>query len=135
MTRPLAAYVATLLTMLLLDGLWLGLIARPLYQQGIGHLMAERPNLFAAGTFYLLYPVGLMVFALLPNAADPAWRATLLAAALFGFFAYATYDLSNLATLRQWPLGLSLIDIVWGTLASTAAAATGKAVWQHFGPG
>ena len=135
MSRTLAAYAATLLAMLLLDGLWLGLIARPLYQQGIGHLMAERPNLLAAGVFYALYPVGLVVFALLPHAADPAWRATLLAAALFGLLAYATYDLSNLATLRQWPLGLSLIDIAWGTAASVAAAAAGKAALRFVGPG
>lgn len=134
MNATFAAYAATLLVMLLLDGLWLGLIARPLYQQGIGHLMADRPNLLAAGVFYALYPVGLVVFALLPNAADPAWRATLLAAALFGLLAYATYDLSNLATLRQWPLGLSVIDIAWGTAASTLAAAAGKAALRHFGP-
>lgn len=126
--KYLAAYLATIVVLLVLDGLWLGLLAMPLYQQGIGHLMAAQPNFVAAVAFYLVYAAGLLVFAVVPRAAQPGWRSTALAAAFFGCVAYATYDLSNLATLRDWPVGLSLLDILWGSLLSAAAATAGKRV-------
>jgi len=125
MHKHLAAYAATALAMLVLDALWLGLIAAPLYQQGIGHLMAPQPRLGVAALFYLLYPLGIVIFAVAARPAG-AWRPTLLAGALFGFFAYATYDLTNLATLKGWPLWLSVIDIAWGCLVSAASAAAGR---------
>lgn len=128
MKKYLAAYLATIVVLLLLDGLWLGVIAMPLYQQGIGHLMSAQPNFAAAAAFYLVYAAGLLVFTVAPYAAQPGWRSTALAAAFFGCVAYATYDLSNLATLRGWPLGLSLLDILWGSLLSAAAATAGKLV-------
>jgi uncharacterized membrane protein len=126
-TRYLAAYAGTLLAMLALDAIWLGMIAKPLYQQGIGHLMSDKPNLYVAALFYAVYAVGLVVFAVLPQAAEAGWVKTATMAALFGFFAYATYDLTNLATLRDWPVGLSLIDVLWGAFVSAAAASGGKA--------
>jgi uncharacterized membrane protein len=123
----LIAYVAALLALVALDALWLGLIAKPLYQQGIGHLMADQPRLWAAALFYLLFPVGLMIFSLQP-AAQPerSWAVVLTSAALFGFFTYATYDLSNLATLKNWPASLAAIDIAWGCLIAMASAAAAK---------
>ena len=128
MKNTAAAYIAALLTMAILDALWLGLVAKPLYQQGIGHLMAERPGWAAAAVFYLLYPAGLMVFAVLPWSESPRnWAAVLTAAALFGLFTYATYDLSNLATLKNWPIGLTVIDIAWGCVIATTSAAAAKA--------
>ena len=126
MRNSLLAYAATTAALLALDAVWLGLVAQPLYQRSIGHLMADQPNLAAAAVFYALYPLGLMRFAVLPHRLDSAIGPTLSAAALFGFFAYATYDLSNLATLRDWPVGLSLIDIAWGSVVSMASAAAGK---------
>ena len=126
MLRYLATYAAIAVVMIALDLLWLGVIAKPLYQQGIGHLMAEQPNVPVAALFYALYALGLLVLAVLPNAAEPGWSKTLVTAALFGFFAYATYDLTNLATLKGWPVGLSLLDMAWGTVVSTASAAAGK---------
>jgi len=131
MTKYLSAYAATMITMLAIDLLWLGVIAKPLYQAGIGHLMAAQPNLAAAVLFYLLFPLGLLLFAVLPSAAG-GWGKTLATAALFGFFAYATYDLTNLATLKAWPLGLSLIDMAWGSLVSALASAAGKAALDRF---
>ena len=127
MSKYVAAYAGTLIVMVALDMLWLGIIAKPLYQQGIGHLMAERPQLGVAARFYLLYSLGVVIFAVSPQHGGARWGATLAMGALFGFFAYATYDLTNLATLRGWPLGLSLIDIGWGTALSAAAAGGGKA--------
>ena len=127
MNKYLAAYAGTAAVMVALDMLWLGVIAKPLYQQGIGHLMADQPRIAVAVLFYLLYAAGVVIFAVSPQTGGTAWPVTLVMAALFGFFAYATYDLTNLATLRDWPLRLVLIDMAWGTLVSTAAAAGGKA--------
>lgn len=127
MTRLLATYVATAAVMIVIDMIWLGVIAKPLYQQGIGHLMADRPNIPFAVLFYLLFPVGLMFFAVLPNAGQSGWSQTLVAGALFGFFTYATYDLTNLATLKGWPMGLAMLDIAWGSLVSGASACAGRA--------
>lgn len=132
MTKYLAAYLATALVMIAIDLLWLGVIAKPLYQQGLGHLMAERPNLTAAAAFYVVYVAGLLVFAIVPQAADADWLRTAAAAAMFGFVAYATYDLSNLATLRDWPIGLSLIDMAWGAVLSAVAATAGRFAWDRF---
>ena len=109
--------------MLAADVVWLGAVAMPLYQAGIGHLMAAEP-LWAAGlAFYLLYAAGLLVLVVRPAASSPL---TLLAkGALFGLCAYGTYDLSNLATLRGWPWTLSLIDMAWGSAISAGAAWVG----------
>jgi len=134
MKRQLAAYVGTMIVMVGLDMLWLGVIAKPIYQQGIGHLMADKPNVPVAVLFYALYGLGLVVFAVLPAGPAPGWGKTLGMAALFGFFAYATYDLTNLATLKQWPIGLSVIDMAWGTCISAAAAAGGKALMDWAAP-
>lgn len=127
-----AAYAATALVMVALDLLWLGVIAKPLYQHGIGHLMLERPNMAVAVLFYAVFALGLVVFAVAPTAADPGWTRTALWAALFGFFAYATYDLTNLAVLRGWPVWLALIDMAWGTFISAVATAAGKLAFDRF---
>ena len=133
MLNHLAAYGATVVVMLALDIAWLGFIAKSFYREAIGHLMADPPNLVAAVVFYLLYPAGVMLFAVAPAAwsgvlatsTDTSWSHAVLAGALFGFFAYATYDLTNLATLRGWPWRLVLVDIAWGTTLTAAAAAAG----------
>ena len=124
--KHVAAYAATLVVLLILDLLWIGVVARPLYREGIGHLMAENADLRAAAVFYLVYVAGLLFYGVIPHAATPGLLATAKSAAIFGFFAYAVYDLTNLAVLRDWPLGLSLIDITWGTCVSTLSAIAGK---------
>lgn len=101
--------------------LWLGSIAEPLYQKGIGHLMADKPNVPVTALFYALFGLGLVVFALLPAGPALGWGKTVAMAVLFGFFAYATYDLTNLSTLKHWPIGLSLIDMAWGNCVSAAS--------------
>jgi uncharacterized membrane protein len=126
LTKFLVAYAATAIVMVVLDLLWLGLIAKPIYQQGIGHLMADKPNVPIAMLFYALFAAGLVVFAVAPNANDAGWSTTLVSAALFGFIAYATYDLTNLATLRDWSVVVSLLDMAWGSTVSLASAAAGK---------
>ncbi len=129
MNRFVAAYAGTATVMVILDLVWLGIIAKPLYQEGIGHLMAEQPLVPVAVVFYLLYALGVVVFAVAPQLAPAAprgWAETLGMAALFGLIAYATYDLTNLATLKAWPWKLTIIDMAWGTVVTTVSAAGGK---------
>jgi uncharacterized membrane protein len=132
MMKFIAAYLTTAVVMIVIDLVWLGVIAKPLYQQGIGHLMTDQPNILAAVAFYMLFPVGLMVFAVTPQVAMEGWQKSAWLGAMFGFFAYATYDLTNLATLKNYPISLALIDIVWGTVVSAVAASVGKLVFNRF---
>ena len=126
MIKYVASYFTLIAVMALLDFLWIGFIAKHLYQTGIGHLMAEKPNLMAAGLFYLIFCGGLMWFAVLPQALDSGVTRSLVSAGIFGLCAYATYDLTNLATLKDWPWSVTLVDMAWGTFASVAAVAAGS---------
>ena len=125
MSKYLGTYLAIFLTMFVIDMVWLGVIAKTTYANAMGPLLSPNPNLWAAAAFYLMYPVGLLIFAVLPQADSPVWRAALMGA-LFGFFAYSTYDLTNLAVVKDWPLGLTFIDMAWGTMVSGIAAVAGK---------
>jgi uncharacterized membrane protein len=126
-SKHLVAWAATFVVMLVIDGLWLGVIAKSTYQQGMGELMAAQPRLVPAAAFYLLYPVGLAVFAVLPGVDAGSMLRAALTGALFGLFCYGTYDLTNMAVVRNWPVGLSLLDMAWGTFASGVASAAGAA--------
>lgn len=121
----LTSYAAVFATMFIIDMIWLGVVAKSTYANAMGPLLSTSPNLWAAAAFYLMFPVGLLIFAVLPQANSPVWKAALMGA-LFGFFAYSTYDLTNLAVVKDWPLGLTFIDMAWGTLVSAAAATSGK---------
>ncbi len=127
MSKLLVPYIAIVVTMMILDVIWIGGIARPLYNRGIGHLMAEQPDWIAAVAFYLLFAIGVMAFVVLPRASGD-WRMAAAWGAAFGFMTYMTYDLTNMATLRDWPLGLSFIDVGWGCIATGLAATVGKLV-------
>jgi uncharacterized membrane protein len=131
MSKIVLSWFTIVVAMLLLDVIWLGGVARPMYQRGIGHLMAEKPNVVAAILFYLLYAGGLLVFVVLPRTSGD-WQMAAAYGALFGFMAYMTYDLTNLATLRDWPIGLSVLDTAWGCMATALAAAAGKLVADRF---
>lgn len=126
MRKLVPAYAATFTAMLVLDMLWLGVIAAPIYQSGIGHLMAEKPNIPVAALFYVIYTMGLMRFGVLSSPSQNDWRNAVFSGASFGFFTYATYDLTNLALLREWPVGMSLLDILWGTTVSGVSTAVGR---------
>lgn len=127
MKRHLGGWALVVLVMGLMDAVWIGWLARSVYQQGLGHLMAPQVNTVAALAFYLVYGIGLMVFVVAPYDRSARWGPTLRRGALFGFVAYAAYDLTNLATLRDWPVSVALMDMAWGSVASLAAAAAGKA--------
>lgn len=118
----LKLYLLTIPLFFAIDLLWLGVIARNLYQQHLAHLLSPRVNWPAALCFYAIYIVGILIFAVKPALADQSLAKSALWGALFGFFTYATYDLTNLATLRNWPLKLVFIDIAWGTILCTLVA-------------
>ena len=120
-------YFLALFIFLCIDALWLGLVAPGFYRSQIGHLMAETPNLFAAGIFYLLFVGALVYFIIEPALRTGTTRDALARGALFGLVTYATYDLTNLATLRDWPLLVTVVDLVWGTILTAATAAA--SVW------
>ena len=126
----LIAYGVCVLVMGGLDFIWLSSMSGPLDHREVGAVMAENPNMTAAVVFYLLYIAGILVFAVRPALANGDWRTAALFGALFGFFAYATYDLTNLATLKVWSLKVSLIDMAWGAFltATTASAAALAAI-------
>lgn len=118
MIKYFKLYLVSLAAFLAIDMLWLGLVARSFYQQYLGFLMAPSPNWFAAVIFYLLFILGILFFVVIPGLESNSLKATLLRAALFGLITYATYDLTNLATLKDWPALLSIVDMFWGTVLS-----------------
>ena len=114
----LKLYLSTVVAFFAIDMLWLGLVARNMYSKYLGFLLSPKPNWFAAIIFYLLFIVGLIVFAVIPGLEAGSLKNALLLAALFGLVTYATYDLTNLATLKNWPLGITIVDMVWGVVLS-----------------
>ncbi|GLH37293.1 DUF2177 family protein [Pseudomonas moraviensis] len=129
MKKALIAYVSTLLTFLLLDGIWLGLLMAPTYRELLGSLMLEKPLLFPAAVFYGLYVIGCVVFVVLPAL---SWQRAAKLGALLGLVAYGTYDLTNWATLRGWSAQVSLLDWAWGTVATAVACTVGYLVAKRF---
>jgi len=119
----LKLYLLTIPIFFAIDLVWLGLIANNLYQKNLAHLLSPVVNWPAALCFYLIYIAGILLFAVRPALAAGSLHYALVWGALFGFFTYATYDLTNLATLRDWPLKIVLVDILWGTLLCTLVAA------------
>ena len=120
MLRLLAVAIAAFF---IIDMIWLGVVARAFYRAQLGDLLRPDTNWFAAIAFYLLFVVGLVVLIIEPAVAADSWRDAVGRGALFGLVAYATYDLTNLATLRNWPLPMTLVDLVWG--AALAAGVSG----------
>lgn len=118
----LKLYLLTVPVFFAIDLVWLGVIAKGLYQKNLGHLLSPTVNWPAAFAFYLIYIGGILLFAVKPALADQTLAKAVIWGALFGFFTYATYDLTNLATLKDWPLKIVVIDIVWGTLLCTLVA-------------
>ena len=132
MKTRLIAYITTLVVLLTLDAIWLVTVAGSTYRQAIGHLMLERPNFIAAALFYAVYVVGILVFAVMPALRSGQLTFALTHGALFGFFAYLTYDMTNLSTLKGWPLWLAALDTVWGTVLTAAAASGGFLLTRLF---
>ncbi len=122
------AYTLTLIVFAVIDTLWLGLMGDRLYRPLIGSVLADNFRLAPAIVFYALYAAGLTLFAVMPGLAEGGWKKALIWGGLLGLFAYGTYDLTNLATLKTWSLKLSLIDMAWGMVVSASASAAACAL-------
>jgi uncharacterized membrane protein len=133
MIKYLAAYGLTFIVFLIVDIIYLGFIAKGLYERHIGFLMAEKVNWWAAIIFYLLFVAAIFVFVINPAVAKNSWRLALVYGAFFGFITYATYDLTNLATLKDWPVRIVIYDMIWGTILAATVGLSGFYItkWLH----
>jgi uncharacterized membrane protein len=123
--RPLVAYVGAALVFCALDAVWLTLTNATLYRPALGPLLASAPRLVPAVLFYAVYLAGVVLFAALPGLEARRWLRAAALGAAFGFVAYATYDLTNQATLKLWSTRVTLLDLTWGTFVSAAGATAG----------
>ena len=121
----LKLYLASLAVFFAVDMVWLVFVARSFYKKYLGYIMAPTVNWVPAIIFYLLFIVGILVFVVLPGVKENSLQSTILKALLFGLITYATYDLTNLATINQWPLTVTLIDLIWGMVLSAIVSITG----------
>lgn len=127
--RYTVAYFATGIAFAAIDFFWLRWAGANFYRPIIGELLADKPRLDAAIAFYLIYIAGIVIFAVSPAFAHQGgWRTALTYGALFGFFCYATYDLTNQATLKIWDMKITLVDMAWGSFVTAAAAVIGTLV-------
>ena len=131
--RYLMAYLGAGLTMAVLDAIWLTTMSGRLYRPVLGDILADKPNMGAAVVFYLIYVFGIVFLAILPALREESLTRAMIGGAVLGLVAYATYDLTNQATLNVWATHLTLIDLAWGAFLTTAAAAGGYLLAQRFG--
>jgi uncharacterized membrane protein len=115
-------YLLTLAVFLVIDLVWLGLVARNLYRKYLGYLMSPSPNWLAAILFYLLFIAGLLIFAVVPGLQGESMNKAVLLGALFGLFTYATYDLTNQATIKDWPVIITVVDMIWGMVLAASVS-------------
>lgn len=134
MPSAVIAYLATAATFFAFDFVWLSLAVPRIYKPLLGTLLRDSPNLPVAAAFYLVYVVGLVVFAVLPSANSDNWLMAVGLGALLGLVAYGTYDFTNLSTVRDWPVLVSVVDLAWGIFVSAAAALAGFAAVRYFAP-
>lgn len=120
--KSLLAYFTVAGILLVLDLIWIGFLARGFYREGLGSLMADNVNITAAFGFYLIYSIGLFVFVVQPALTTGDWKSAAMMGALFGLVAYATYDLTNLAVLKDFPLNVAVVDMAWGASVSAVVA-------------
>jgi uncharacterized membrane protein len=115
----LKLYALTVPVFFIIDLIWLGIVAKGFYQKNLKYILSPNVNWTAAIIFYLMYIAGILIFAVVPGVAKDSVRHAVLWGALFGFFTYATYDLTNLALLKDWPLNIVVVDILWGMVLCT----------------
>lgn len=132
MARYAIAYLATACVFFALDYLWLSRVAIGFYKSQMGEIMRPQPNFTAAGVFYLFYIAGIVYFAVMPSTQNGGLTTALISGALLGLFAYGTYDMTNLATLKAWTLSLSVVDMGWGMVLTGLSAAAGYLAVSRF---
>jgi uncharacterized membrane protein len=123
MMKVIYLYLLTIPIFFGIDMIWLGFVAKGFYRNNLGHLLRSDVNWSAALVFYLLYIGGILIFATMPALEKNSLYQAVVLGGLFGFFAYATYDLTNLATLKGWPLNVVIVDIIWGIVLTASVAA------------
>lgn len=119
MVKYLLYFVITFVIFMLIDLVWLGVVAKNFYRQQLGFIMTDDVNWVAAIVFYIVFIVGALYFVIVPAIEKGSWTYALTSGMIYGFVTYATYDLTNLATLKDWPLKITIIDLIWGTSLST----------------
>lgn len=115
-------YLLTVVIFFAVDLVWLGLVAKGFYQTQLKGILGESVHWKAAIVFYLIYIIGILIFAVIPALEKGVWSRALLWGAMFGFFTYSTYDLTNMATLDRWPLMVAVVDVLWGTVLCAAVS-------------
>lgn len=129
----LKLYLITLPIFFAIDMVWLGVVAKDFYKQQIGYLMKSDINWTAAIIFYLIFIAGLVLFVIQPALEKGNWMHALMFGALFGFITYATYDLTNLATVKDWPLMVTIVDLIWGSVLAASVSTIAYIVATRFG--
>ena len=126
-------YALTVPVFFIIDIIWLGVVARGFYQKNLKSILSPQVNWPAAVIFYLIYIAGILIFAVLPALREDSLSRAAIWGALFGFFTYATYDLTNLALIKDWPLNIVVADILWGVVlcATVATISFYSAGWLH----
>lgn len=114
MGKLVVSYFIALISFFALDMVWLGLISKNYYKQKLGFILSDNPNWAAAIVFYLIFIGGILFFAVNPSLKETRWQTAVLNGALLGALCYATYDLTNMATIAKWPIEIVIIDIIWG---------------------
>ena len=115
-------YALTVPVFFAIDIAWLGVVAKMFYQKNLGFILSPNVNWWAAISFYLIYISGILIFAVVPALKEESLREALLWGSLYGFFTYATYDLTNMATIKNWPFKVVMVDIFWGVLLCSMVA-------------
>ncbi len=118
-------YAATLIAFFAIDIFWLGLVARGFYRDQLGFILSDQPNWWAAFTFYLLFIAGIVVFVIAPALQEASLRKAMLMGAFFGLVTYATYDLTNHATVKGWPWIVTVVDLCWGAVLTSSVSCIG----------
>jgi len=126
------AYLAALTAFLIIDAVWLGVISKRFYAEQLGSLMRERVLFAPAAVFYLIYAAGVVILAIRPEQPDLSLVQVALLGALVGFMAYGTYNITNIATLRDWPVRMSMVDWSWGTVLTSIVAVLGALAVRQF---
>lgn len=118
----LKLYVIILTLLIILDAIWIGVVAKNFYLNNLGHLMRPDIQWMAAIIFYLIYAFGILFLVILPSLKEKSLSKAILYGSLLGLICYATYDLTNLATLKGWPFLVTFVDLIWGTIFTALVA-------------
>lgn len=128
MSRFALAYAGAAAVFVVADFIWLGAVAKDLYRSQMAHLLADDFRMGPAIVFYLMYLASIVYFAVTPALASGRWQDAVMPGAVLGLLAYGTYDFTNWAVMRDWPVGLTFVDLAWGAVLTAAAATAGAAL-------